>query len=136
MRASWFRKHGYKKADKLGMMALMWKPFAADALAPSWIRPRKRPQAETGKVVVTGLLNGWCPAMSMVHERARRAAAELGPKVEFREIRTCDRDVFLEWGMSDALFIDGKEVRNGPPPKYEKIKKKIARRLKRVNSKN
>ena len=78
---------------------------------------------------MTGLLNGWCPAMSMVHERARRAAAELGDKVEFREVRTDDRDVFLEWGMTDALFIDGKEVRNGPPPTYEKIKKKIARRV-------
>jgi GNAT superfamily N-acetyltransferase len=132
MRASWFRKHGYRKADKNGMMALMWKPFSAAAKAPAWIRPRKKPQAEAGKVVVTGLLNGWCPAMSMVHERARRAAAELGSKVEFREIRTGDRDVFLEWGMTDALFIDNKEVRNGPPPKYEKIKKKIAKKLKKL----
>ena len=41
MRASWFRKHGYKKADKLGMMALMWKPFGAEALAPSWIGPKR-----------------------------------------------------------------------------------------------
>jgi GNAT superfamily N-acetyltransferase len=132
MRASWFKKHGYKKADQQGMMALMWKPFSADAQPPAWIKARKKPQAEAGKVVVTGLLNGWCPAMSMVHERARRAAAELGAPVEFREVRTDDRDVFLEWGMADALFIDGREVRNGPPPKYEKIKKKIALRLKRI----
>jgi hypothetical protein len=40
--------------------------------------------------------------------------------------------VFLKWGMADALFVDGKELRNGPPPAYEKIKKKIARRLKKV----
>jgi len=132
MRASWFRKHGYKKADKNGMMALMWKPFSADAKPPVWIKRKKKPQPEAGKVVVTGLLNGWCPAMSMVHERARRAAADLGPKVEFRTINTCDRGIFLEWGMTDALFIDGKEVRNGPPPKYEKIKKKIARRVKKL----
>jgi len=82
--------------------------------------------------VVTGLLNGWCPAMSLVHERAKRAAAELGGPVEFREIRTDDREVFLEWGMGDALFIDGKEMRNGPPPNYEKIKKKIAKKLKKL----
>lgn len=132
MRASWFKKHGYRKADRLGMMALVWKPFAADAAPPSWIRPKKKPQPEPGKVVVTGLLNGWCPAMSLVHERARRAAAELGPQVEFREIRTWDRDAFLEWGRSDALFIDGREVRSGPPPKYEKIKKKISRQLKKL----
>jgi hypothetical protein len=132
MRASWFKKHGYKKADKLGMMALLWKPFVADAQPPVWIKAKKKPHAETGKVVVTGFLNGWCPAMSMVHERARRAAMELGPQVEFREIRTADRGTFLEWGMADALFIDGKEVRNGPPPKYEKIRKKIEKQVKKL----
>jgi GNAT superfamily N-acetyltransferase len=132
MRASWFRKHGYKKVDKLGIMALMWKPFSSAAQAPSWIRPRKKPQAETGKVVVTGLLNGWCPAMSLVHERARRAAVKFGKPVEFHEIRTSERDIFLEWGISDALFIDGKEVRSGPPPKYEKIRKKIARQIRKL----
>ncbi len=132
MRASWFRKHGYRKADRMGMMALMWKPFREDAEPPAWIRPKKKPQGEAGKVVVTGLLSGWCPAMSLVHERARRAAAELGPAVEFREVRTDDRAAFLEWGMSDALFIDGKELRSGPPPKYARIRGKIARKLKKL----
>ncbi len=136
MRASWFRKHGYRRADKTGMMALMWKPFVDDALPPSWIRPKKKPQAEPGRVVVTGLLNGWCPAMNLVHERARRAVAELGGAAEFREVRTGDRAVFLEWGMSDALFIDGKEVRTGPPPKYERIKRKIARKLRKLAGSN
>jgi GNAT superfamily N-acetyltransferase len=132
MRASWFRKHGYRKADRNGIMVLVWKPFSAGAEAPRWVRPRKKPQAEAGKVVVTGLLNGWCPAMSLVHERARRAAAELGPGIEFREVCTDDRSVFLEWGMSDALFIDGRQLRSGPPPKYGKIRKRIAGRLKRL----
>lgn len=132
MRASWFRKQGYRSADKMGMMALMWKPFRDDAKAPGWIRPKKKPQGEAGKVVVTGLLNGWCPAMSLVHERARRAVAELGPPVEFREVDTDDRAVFLEWGISDALFVDGKEVRTGPPPSYEKIRRKIAKKSKKI----
>ena len=132
MKASWFRKHGYRKADRQGMMALLFKPFTADAKPPVWIKAKKKPAPEMGKVVVTGFLNGWCPAMSMVHERARRAAAELGPKVEFRTIRTDDPAAFLEWGMTDALFIDGKEVRNGPPPKYEKIKRKIEKQVKKL----
>jgi hypothetical protein len=45
-------------------------------------------------------------------------------------VRTDDRAVFQEWGITDALFVDGKEVRTGPPPKYERIKKKIAKRIK------
>ena len=36
-----------------------------------------------------------------------------------------------EWGMSDALFIDNRQVRTGPPPSYEKIRKKIAKRVKK-----
>jgi hypothetical protein len=33
-----------------------------------------------------------------------------------------------EWGITDGLFIDGREMRVGPPPDYEKIRKKIARK--------
>jgi len=43
---------------------------------------------------------------------------ELGETVLFREILTRDRDSFLEWGISDALYIDEK-----------KVKKRIARQL-------
>ena len=43
-----------------------------------------------------------------------------------------DRQVLLEWGISDALFIDGKEVSTGPPPSYESIYKLIAKRLRKL----
>ncbi|HAL55451.1 MAG TPA: hypothetical protein DCP63_02945, partial [Bacteroidetes bacterium] len=43
MKASWFRKHGYKMVDKEGMQALLWKPFAHDAIPPVWIRQVKTP---------------------------------------------------------------------------------------------
>jgi GNAT superfamily N-acetyltransferase len=131
MRAAWFKKRGYAKADSMGMQMLLWKPFRKDAAAPRWIREKKRPETGRGKVNVTALLSGWCPAMSAACERAKRAAAEFGDRVEFRMIPTLDRDVFLDWGLSDALFIDGKPVRTGPPPSYKKIRAKIARRVKK-----
>jgi len=34
----------------------------------------------------------------------------------------------LEWGIWDSLFIDGKEIRTGPPPSYEKLKGLIEKR--------
>ena len=132
MKASWFKKYGYKKIDKNGMAVLMWKPFVDDALPPQWVREKKRPQKEKGKVVVTSFLNGWCPVQNMVYERAKRAAREFGDKVEFQEINTFDPDIFCEWGISDGLFVDGKEIRTGPPPSYEKIRKIIAKRVKKV----
>ena len=70
--------------------------------------------------------------MNMTFERAKRAASEFGDKVEFWDIHTFDRDVFMEWGIADELFIDGKKVRTGPPPSFEKIRKKISRRVKKI----
>jgi hypothetical protein len=124
MKASWFKNHGYKKADKVGMQVLMWKSFTADAVPPKWIKEKKRPDVLPGKVAVTSFRHGWCPAQNI--------ALEIGNKVEFREIDTLNREVFLEWGIADALFIDNKQVRTGPPPSFEKIKKKIARRVRRL----
>lgn len=134
MKASWFKKHGYRKADQQGFLGptLLWKPFDNNAAQPKWINPKKKPEAIPGQVTVTGLLNGWCMAQNMVFERAKRAASELGDKVVFRHIDTSDRDNFLEWGISDALYIDDKQVQTGPPPSYEKIRRKIASKLKRL----
>jgi len=134
MKASWFRKHGYAKVDRQGFLGnvLLWKPFTHDATPPKWIKQRKKPEMVPGKVAVTAFLNGWCPAQNLVFERAKRAASEFGDKVVFREIGTFDRECFLEWGIADALFIDNKQVRTGPPPSYEKIKKIIAKRVRRL----
>ena len=134
MRAAWFKRQGFAAVDKLGLLGqvLLWKPFTEDATPPKWVRQKKRPEVTPGKVTVTAFLNGWCPAQNLVFERAKRAAAELGDKVVFREISTFNRDSFLEWGVSDALFIDGKQVRTGPPPSNEKIKKMIAGRVRRL----
>jgi hypothetical protein len=131
MRASWFKKQGYRKVDRDGMAVLLWKPFTPDAEPPRWIRPKKKPGKDPGGVVVTGFCNGWCPAQNIGFERAKRAAAEFGERVMFREVNTLDRPVYLEWGIADGLFIDGKSVRTGPPPSYEKIRKKIAKSVKR-----
>jgi len=132
MKASWYKKQGYKKVDKDGIAVLLWKPFTEGAIAPQWIKLKKQPQKQDGKVTVTAFINGWCPAQNMVFERAKRASGEFGEWVEFQSIDTSDRKTFAEWGLSDALFIDGKSVRTGPPPSYEKLKKKIGKRVKKI----
>ncbi len=131
MKAAWFKKQGFKKADKMGMQVLLWKPFTEDAVPPKWIRKKKKPEKVPGKVTVTSFLNGWCPAQNIVFERAKRASQEFGDKVDFQEINTFDRDTFLEWGISDALYVNGKQVRTGPPPSFEKIKKLIGKRVRK-----
>jgi GNAT superfamily N-acetyltransferase len=133
MKASWFKKRGYQKVDKNGMAVLLWKPFSQDAVPPKWIRQKQKPEVIPDKVIVTGFLNGWCPAQNMIFERARKASLNFGDKVVFHEVRTSDRETMLEWGISDALFIDGKEISTGPPPSYKKIWKLIHKRIKKLN---
>lgn len=132
MRASWFRKQGYEEVDHDGMMKLLWKSFHDDAVAPKWIRQKRQPLLQHGKVVVTCLRNGWCPGQNLVCERARRAAAELGDKVVLEEIDTFEKQTGMEWGASDALFVDAKRVRTGPPPAYARIRKLIAKKVRRL----
>ena len=130
MRASWFKRHGYRKADRQGLSVLVWKPFAADAQPPRW-RPRGRalPDPVPGKVNVTAFVNGWCTVGNLIAARAQRAARELGERVVYREVDTSEPGAIARWGFSDALFVDGKPVGSGPPPRYEKIRSIIARRL-------
>lgn len=90
----------------------------------------KKPEIEPGKVVVSALLSGWCPAQNLTFERAKRAVAEFGETAVFRPIDTSDRSTFLEWGICDGLFINKKALRAGPPPSYDKIRKTIARKAK------
>lgn len=135
MRASWFRRHGYRRADRRGLAALVWKPFTPGAEPPAWPAPTgKRPERVAGKVVVTGCVNGWCPAQNLAFERARRAAARFGPIVECRRVDTDDRETMLAWGESDALFVDDRRVRTGPPPSEEKLAALIGRRVRRLGA--
>ncbi len=128
MKASWFKRHGYVTADRDGLALLVWKRFAPDAIAPRWFKRRKKPPTTPGRVTVTAFTNGWCPGQNLVCERARRAAAEFGDRVVFHEIDTSDRTAVAEWGYSDALFIDGKAVRTGPPPSYDKLRRLIEKK--------
>jgi len=132
MRASWFKKHGYKKVDNEKGMVLLLKGFSEDVREPSWFRPRKKPTTVPGRVNVTAFVTGWCPAGNMAFERAKRASSELGDRVDFKVKDMLDRKNLEEWGIPNGLFIDGKEVRMGPPPSYEKIYKMIEKRLKKL----
>ncbi len=132
MRAAWYKKQDYKIIDNNKGTVLLWKSFTKDTAAPRWIKPKKRPQNEPGKVIVTAFINGSCSAQGMVFERAKRAAAEFENIVEFRRIDTSERAAFLEWGRYDGLFIDDKPVRTGPPPSFKKIRKKIAKQVKKI----
>jgi N-acetylglutamate synthase-like GNAT family acetyltransferase len=63
MNASWFKRHGYKKVDRIGMMILLIKPFIEGAVAPKWIRAKFRPKLTPGRVTMTSFIKGQCPGI-------------------------------------------------------------------------
>jgi hypothetical protein len=132
MKASWFKRQGYKAVDRQGIQVLLWKPFTDDANPPKWIHQKKKPGIIPGKVIVSGFNNGWCQSQNITFERAKRASGEFGGKVLFQEYDTSNRTTFTEWGISDALFVDDKGVWTGPPLSFEKIKKIIEKRVKKL----
>jgi GNAT superfamily N-acetyltransferase len=133
MRASFFRHMGYAKADKQGMTILLWKKFAEDVEPPKWVERKKfRIEPRKDKVTVTSFINGGCPGMNIVHERAKRAASEFSDKVIFNTVSTFEKNAIEEWGLVDALFIDNKSINMGPPPSFQKIRKNIARKIRKL----
>ena len=132
--ASFFRKQGYTVADKNSIMRLLFKPFVPDAQPPRLITQKKIPEKNTnpGKVTVTYFLTGCCPACNLVCERAKRAAALFGDKVVFETVNTMDRETYLEWGAHNELYIEDKQASSGPPLSYDKIRKMIEKRVKKL----
>ncbi len=132
MRASWFKKHGYRTGDRIGVRELVWKPFTADAEAPRWIEPQPVAAGEPGQVEVTAFISGWCPAANLVYERARRASEELGTEVHFTTIDTSDRDTMIRCGRSDEVLVNGRPLQRGAPPSYKAVRRKLAKQLRRA----
>jgi GNAT superfamily N-acetyltransferase len=133
MRSSWFKKHGYRRADREGMLELVWKPFAEDAAPPLLLKMIKKPPTEKGVVSVTCFRNGWCPGQNLACERMRRAADEYPGRVKYAEIDTDLRENGDEWGLADAIFVDDKQIVTGPPPSYEALQKLLRKRIKRLH---
>jgi N-acetylglutamate synthase-like GNAT family acetyltransferase len=134
MRASWFRKQGYKTIDKTGIMRMLWKPFNENAIPPKFMKIIKKPSKGEGKVNVTLFRNGWCQTMNIACERVKRACFEFPEKINLQEFDTVEnREITEEWGITDSIYIDGKELGVGPPPPYKKIRKKIERRVNKLH---
>jgi len=148
MRASWYKKHGYKKIDKDGVAVLLLKTFGdkENSIESSiensvenptddikLIRLVKKPPVGTEKVNVTVFLNGWCPANNITTERTLRAVKDFEDKIDVNIIDTTKRENYEEWGIYDGVYIDGHVVQMGPPKSYEAVHKMIEKRVKKLD---
>ena len=78
MRAAWFKKHGYRALTRLGYDAVtLGSHFTPKHSRRNGYCRGKQPSLKPGYVMVTAFINGWCPAMNITVERARRAAGSI-----------------------------------------------------------
>ena len=131
MQASWFKRKGYKVVEKSGIIRLLWKPFNENAVPPVFKKPNRQPEKGKEKVNMAIFRSGWCQAFNITYERAKRASKDFPGKIEINEYDTTNPEIIKEWGILDGLYVDGIEVRTGPPPTYKKIHKKIAKKASR-----
>jgi len=40
-----------------------------------------------------------------------------------------DRSVMDAWGISDAIFLDARQIITTPPPSHEKLRKMVIKRM-------
>lgn len=134
MKASWYKQQGYRKIERNGMAVLLWKKFNEEAQTPRWVKEVKRPKpkANKGKVTVVAFYNGRCQVPLIMLERAKRAASTFGDQVVFEVINTFDRKVFLEWGISDGIYVEGKNIASGAPKNYEDIEKYMRKQVQKL----
>ncbi len=129
MKASWFRKHGYKHIALDGIASLLWKPFTEDALAPTWRKQLRKPEPAKGKLRISIFSYGWCSAINVSARRIVQISSEFPDKIILDEYDTRNREVMDSWGLSDAIFLNDKPLAIGPPQSYEKLRKLILKAL-------
>jgi GNAT superfamily N-acetyltransferase len=132
MSASWYERNGYKKADTMGGLVLMWKAFTDDAEAPAWIKGTFEQDLVPGKVKVTSFLSRQCPSANAAHERARIAVGEFGDDVIFEEIDMSVAENREKYGLSGGMYVNGEDIFTGPPPSLDEIRSKIGEKLAQV----
>ena len=134
MKASWYRKHGYRVVQKDGGRRLLWKPLKEGAEPPQWYAGSRKPELSDlteAPVQVTSVINGICPAMNLINERAKAVCSEFDGRVLFKEVKTDTPESIKEWGFGDSLFINHRKIELGPPLPSKKIRKMIRRELKK-----
>lgn len=136
MKASWYKKQGYKAADKDGMALLMWKSLSEDGVKPEWRKPSSDLNLKSDKKLkIISFINGVCPAANVGHERIKRILKDYDASIEYSVFENIEPEDIQKRGITDALYINGKNIPLGPPPKEKMLRKVIDKELKRIRFK-
>jgi len=120
MPASFFIEHGFVSvADNECGAWLMMKAW--DEVKPPEFMPRNYSPAlpQSGKTMVDVFWGGQCPFWVHARDCLLHVAKEIGDRVVVREINTDDRSVMEQYGIANAVFINGQCAFLYPPSETE-----------------
>jgi hypothetical protein len=138
MPALFYEKHGYKAVARqkvtregeknfLDEEAILWKVFDESAEPPRFPNPKYHFLPIEEKVVVDLFVDTFCKPIEA--QRVRDIVKEFSEKVIFNEYSTDRREIFEEFEISRAIFVNGKEIGWGYNAPKEGIRKAIQEAL-------
>jgi GNAT superfamily N-acetyltransferase len=110
MPASYFELLGYTPVESRGREVLLWKPLLSDAVPPHFLQPHYVFEPIEGSVVVDLFWNLFCQTSVIEAERVREVCSEFGDQVVLREFEAEDRKVLLQYQISRAIYVNGREI--------------------------
>ena len=117
--AGFFEHMGYRHEANRGADLLMTKSFTT-IRPPSFLPIRFDPQPVAGRVQVDYFHCSQCPMSGVSLRKIKRAARRRPVPVDVRVFETCERAEVERWGLSRAVFVDGRQV-EGPPFRAERV---------------
>ncbi|MCB2197760.1 hypothetical protein KQI63_00030 [bacterium] len=131
MRYTWFKRQGYRVADKRENRILVWKSLSDDAEAPSWLRGDVPTYFSPELPVITVYVSGQCLIMNHRFLQLRQIAAEFGDEVQFNGVATLDKQAMRRCCTMDASFIDGERLPDCVILSDEELRKLVKKALKK-----
>ncbi|MBU1048946.1 hypothetical protein KKG90_02865 [Candidatus Bipolaricaulota bacterium] len=110
MPASYFEALGYTPIESRGREMLLWKPLSPQAAPPHFLQPHFVFQPVEGVVVVDLFWNAFCSTSVIEAQRVREVCQEFDDQVLLREFRAEDRAVLLQYQISRAIYVNGREI--------------------------
>lgn len=140
MPASFFEEIGFERLKRrdvtkvgekeyLSGETILWKVIDPTAEIPEFLSRNYRFEPVKGKVVIDLFWSPFCSTINVEAQRVREVAREFGDSVELREYRTDDRQVFHEYQIHRAIFINGREIGWGYEAPREGIREAIFREM-------
>jgi GNAT superfamily N-acetyltransferase len=111
--ASFFEHMGYSYQGTCGADLLMTKSFTT-IRRPEFLPIRFDPQPVSGRVQVDFFHCSQCPMSGCALRKVRQSARRRSVPVDIRVFQTCERAEVERWGVSRAVFVDGRHI-PGPP---------------------